>query len=48
VRQLLGWEPKITFRTLVRMMVDHDLELAKQEQTLRAAGHKVIRGASYE
>ncbi len=30
-RSLLGWEPKVTFDELVRLMVDHDLELAKQE-----------------
>ena len=35
----LGWEPKVRFPDLVRMMVDHDLELARQEQTLRRAGH---------
>jgi hypothetical protein len=29
------------------MMVDHDVELAAQEQTLRAAGHSVsLRGAA--
>ena len=32
---------------LVRLMMDHDLELARQEQTLAAAGHKVVqRGVS--
>lgn len=41
----LGWEPKVTFKELVRMMVDHDLELARQEQTLKSAGHEVaLRG----
>lgn len=30
-RRLLGWEPKVTFGKLVELMVDHDLELAKQE-----------------
>ena len=43
-RAKLGWAPKVGFRDLVRMMVDHDLELARQEKTLRAAGHKVPRG----
>jgi GDPmannose 4,6-dehydratase len=38
-RRELGWEPKVKFADLVRMMVDHDLELARQEKTLRAAGH---------
>jgi GDPmannose 4,6-dehydratase len=37
----LGWKPRVTFEELVRVMVDHDLELARQEQTLRRAGHEV-------
>jgi len=45
----LGWQPKTTFGELVQMMVDHDHEIAKQEKTLRDAGHSValtgIRGA---
>jgi GDPmannose 4,6-dehydratase len=40
-RTLLGWEPKVSFHELVQMMVDHDLELARQETTLRDAGHRV-------
>jgi GDPmannose 4,6-dehydratase len=40
-RKLLGWKPKVTFDELVRVMVDHDMELARQEQTLRRAGHVV-------
>ena len=31
-RQVLGWTPKVTFRELVRMMVDSDLAEAKREQ----------------
>jgi GDPmannose 4,6-dehydratase len=31
-RKILGWEPKVSFASLVQMMVDHDLELARQEQ----------------
>ncbi|HID89575.1 MAG TPA: GDP-mannose 4,6-dehydratase [Anaerolineales bacterium] len=30
-RRVLGWEPTVSFRELVRMMVDADLELVKQE-----------------
>ena len=26
------------------MMVDHDMELARQEQTLTSAGHQVFQG----
>jgi GDPmannose 4,6-dehydratase len=39
-RRTLGWEPRNTFRQLVREMVDHDLELARQEDTLVKAGHR--------
>jgi len=31
-KQKLGWEPRIGFEELVRMMVDHDLELARAEK----------------
>ena len=30
-KKTLGWEPKVSFRSLVEMMVDADLELAKRE-----------------
>jgi len=44
----VGWKPRIGFEKLVRMMMEHDLELARQEQTLAKAGHKVVlRGASH-
>ncbi len=36
----LGWRPKVGFRELVRMMVEHDLELARRERALREAGHE--------
>ncbi|HWE52003.1 MAG TPA: GDP-mannose 4,6-dehydratase [Bryobacteraceae bacterium] len=38
-REQLGWAPEVTFAGLVKMMVEHDLELARQESTLRKAGH---------
>jgi GDPmannose 4,6-dehydratase len=38
----------VSFEQLVTMMVDHDLELARQERTLSEAGHKVVtRGLSH-
>ncbi len=40
-RRELGWEPKVTFRELARMMVDHDMELARREKTLADAGHTI-------
>ena len=47
-RQLLGWKPEVTFRELVREMVDYDLEMARQEQTLKNAGHLVApRGEAH-
>lgn len=36
-RRELGWEPKVTFPELVRIMVDHDLELARGERLTRDA-----------
>lgn len=36
--QKLGWSPKVSFKELVCMMVDSDLELARQEKTLKEAG----------
>jgi GDPmannose 4,6-dehydratase len=41
-REKLGWRPTVGFEELVRMMTEHDLELARQEKTLRAAGHRVV------
>ena len=38
----LGWKPQVGFEELVGMMVDHDLELARQEKTLSEAGHAVF------
>jgi GDPmannose 4,6-dehydratase len=39
-RQLLSWEPKVSFDQLIDMMIDADLELAKKERTLLDAGYK--------
>jgi GDPmannose 4,6-dehydratase len=43
--QKLGWRPKVNFHELVRRMVENDRELARQEQSLIAAGHRVLRQA---
>jgi GDPmannose 4,6-dehydratase len=49
IERKLGWRPKVNFEQLVQMMLEHDLELARQEQTLAKAGHRVVmRGASHE
>ena len=37
-KNLLGWEPETSFKDLVKMMVDYDLNLAKQEKVLLEQG----------
>lgn len=37
-RRVLGWEPKVSFKQLVRLMVDHDLELARLESLQKLEG----------
>lgn len=39
-RARLGWRPKVTFDELIVRMVDHDLELARQEKLLVENGHR--------
>jgi GDPmannose 4,6-dehydratase len=39
--RILGWQPTVDVRALAAMMVDHDLELARRERTLRDAGHRM-------
>jgi len=40
-KKAMGWSPRTSFNALVEMMVDHDMELADRERTLRDAGHNV-------
>jgi GDPmannose 4,6-dehydratase len=40
-RRVLGWEPKVGFKELVQIMVDHDLELARLESVRQSAGAKL-------
>ena len=43
-RRVLGWEPRVGFRELVRLMVDSDLGLARQERdALSAQGDSTNR-----
>jgi len=37
-RNALGWEPSVGFKELVRLMVDHDLALARREHAIAALG----------
>ena len=41
----LNWKPRHSFRDLVRLMTDHDLQMARNEQTLRDAGQRHARYA---
>ncbi|MCP3976168.1 MAG: GDP-mannose 4,6-dehydratase [bacterium] len=41
-RTELGWDPKVSFDELVDMMLESDMELAKQERALVDAGLKTI------
>jgi len=43
-RRVLGWQPTVAFDDLVKLMVDHDLERAKEEAASRA--RKSTVGAS--
>jgi GDPmannose 4,6-dehydratase len=37
-KNILGWQPKISFENLIDMMITADLEVAKKEKTLVEAG----------
>jgi GDPmannose 4,6-dehydratase len=43
----LGWKPRVSFKELIKTMVAHDLDLARQERTLKQAGfNPTARGAA--
>lgn len=46
--RLLHWKPKMDLDGLVELMVSSDLELARQENTLKDAGHRFNRPKSHE
>jgi GDPmannose 4,6-dehydratase len=35
-RERLGWRPEVDFRGLIKMMIDHDLDLARREKHARS------------
>jgi GDPmannose 4,6-dehydratase len=35
IRETLGWEPEIDFKTLVKLMVDHDMKEARNEALIK-------------
>jgi GDPmannose 4,6-dehydratase len=36
-RRVLGWQPKVSFKEMVRLMVDYDIEIAERERAARDA-----------
>jgi len=40
-RELLGWKPKVTFKELVSMMVEADMEIARRDVHLKNGGFRV-------
>ena len=46
-RDVLGWKPRVSFPELVKMMVEHDIELARRERAVNQAGFAdTTRGAA--
>lgn len=45
-RSVLSWKPRTSFTELVKMMVEYDLNLARQERTLIDAGHHPLQRGS--
>jgi GDPmannose 4,6-dehydratase len=43
-RTRLGWEPKVNFKELVKMMVNHDLKIAEKEKIIK--DYERINGSS--
>ncbi|MFN2405215.1 MAG: GDP-mannose 4,6-dehydratase [Pyrinomonadaceae bacterium] len=44
-RRNLGWEPKVSFKELVRLMVDHDMELARHESLRQSDGMEISQAS---
>jgi GDPmannose 4,6-dehydratase len=48
MQKALGWKPRTSFKQLVRMMVDHDMDMAAREKTLANAGYtRAGQGAAH-
>ncbi len=46
-RRILGWKPTVSFKELVRIMVDHDLKLAEAESAAKTIDSTVANSASW-
>jgi GDPmannose 4,6-dehydratase len=44
-RRVLGWEPKIGFKEMVRLMIDHDLNLAQFERLQKGDGVQIPKAS---
>jgi GDPmannose 4,6-dehydratase len=47
-KEKLDWQPTTSVEQLAAMMVDHDLEMASREKTLRDAGHQLPASAGHD
>ena len=45
IKTMLGWQPKIRFAELVRLMYSHDLDLARQEKILQEYSNTDMQNA---
>lgn len=46
-RQVLGWQPRVDFDGLIKMMIAHDWDIARRERALKNAGYPdAARGAA--
>jgi GDPmannose 4,6-dehydratase len=41
-QKILRWKPKVDFKSLVRLMVDHDMKIAQQEKILAESGRSGV------
>ena len=41
-KEKLGWQPKVTFKELVKEMIESDLQLAKKDALLKQYGHNIF------
>ncbi|MFO7286480.1 MAG: GDP-mannose 4,6-dehydratase [Gammaproteobacteria bacterium] len=42
-RRKLGWQPEISFESMIREMIEHDLELANRDALIAREGYRVNR-----
>ena len=47
-QRVLGWQATVDVQALAAMMVEHDLELAQRERTLRNAGHRLPEAIGHD